>query len=469
MVMNKRNYKWIAIILGLSLLIGSVAVLVNQNTLMAKTNGEIEEEDTLETSAINLFEDTNTWKEIHINDSLLLKKDSDGNWNGVELDREQDDEKIANAITIISSLQALQDDSVKKEDIGLDQPSITIELLDDTDSTLTATIGNISNNEQTYYAALSDSDQVYQVPLAAVEQIPLTGHDVTDNAITTIKTDAVRQMTIFNGIQKIELKPTSSYTEEEARTNLSGWFMYQPYSGVKNVQYSKMEAMLYGVDSLELEKVVAESTDDYAQYGLDDVDFTITLESNDKRDTLMIGSPADANNYYAKMENNDQVFTVSKETLEPYSYQAYDLVDHYVKIIALDVLSEIRVRSGDDEIVMEITEDNSTSSDDSRVKSLSFAINNKQIDDDTFRDLYKKIAGLSVTDEVTNADYQQPEATITYNLNLASNQSKEVKVEFVPYDEEHFAAFVDGTADFLIDKASVKEMISEIHKVEDEV
>ncbi|WP_186578221.1 DUF4340 domain-containing protein [Aquibacillus kalidii] len=470
--MSKR-YKLISVAVGFTLFIGLLIVLSNQPVKTAKPDVEADQGKEEEAAAVtveNLLPSTDDFKEIRItneNGELMLKQDASGNWNGIDLDREQDNNKVNNAIVGIFSLQGIKASSISREDTGLDESKTTIELLGESGTTVTTiSIGKISEDEKFKYVALSDKkDAIYQVPVALLQPIPTRSHDLTDNSITTIKSESVNKITINNGMETIELLPSSPYEEEEVRTNLSGWFMHQPYKGVYSVQYNKLENILLGVNELELEEIMVEGVDDLQSYGLDDVNFTISLQSDSDQDTILIGSPAGGNTYYAKMKDDDKVFTISKKLLEPYSYQAFDIVDHFVKIISLDVLSEIKVKTNDNETVMKIAKNLADHAVNSKEKGMTFKVDGHVMEDKKFRDLYKRIAGLSATDVVTNAEYDHPEVSITYTIQLASDETKEILVEFVSYDEENYVAFVGDTAELLVDKQQVKDMINEINKV----
>ncbi|MFC4321564.1 DUF4340 domain-containing protein [Litchfieldia salsa] len=462
--MNKRNML-VSIIITISLVIGLFFFFSNSGAQKATS-----EEDQLiasETMTVeNLISNAKTLKEIHVfheDDKVSLIKRDTGAWDGVDLEREQDRVKVDNTIVNILSLQGMKVNEVSEDDTGLKSPFITLELIDETGALENVYIGSLSQDKRFYYVSLATNKVIYQVPIEMIEQLPLESHDLTNNAITDIKSDTVKHITIDNGKQTIELLPSSSYLEEEVRTNLSGWFMHQPYKGVYSVKYNKMADMLYGIDKLEFEEVIGEHVEGDHQYGLTDVNHSITIATDSKQDTILIGKLVDDHSYFAKMKSDNKVFTISKKVLEPYSFQAFDIVDQFVKILALDVLSKVKVNTPEDEIVMVIKQKNMQTSSESK-QNLEFQLNDQLIEDKEFRDLYKSIAGLSVTGEVLDAQYKQAESTITYTLNLANNDTKEIIVEFVPYNDRHYAVFIDQSADFIIEKQRVQEMIELLNK-----
>ncbi len=271
----------------------------------------------------------------------------------------------------------------------------------------------------------------------------------------------MRKIDIYNGVQTIELAPVSPFSEEEVRTNLSGWYMHEPYNNIYSVKYNPMSEMIYGIKDIEWLEVIDESGENLEEYGLTDVNFKITFSSDDEEETILIGAPATAGSYYAKLADDDNVFTVANTALHPYSYQAFDLVERFVKIIALDVLKRLEIQTAARDYVITVDQVNDGNEPDSNAV---FKINDQQIEDEVFRELYVAIVGLSVDQEIDDAIYTTPEVTMSYTIMDSDNGEKEVIVELVNYDEESYAVFLDDQADFLVKKDEFSQMIENINE-----
>src|SRR5690625_4209943 len=216
--------------------------------------------------------------------------------------------------------------------------------------------------------------------------------------------------------------------------------------------------MLTGIEALEWSDTIKEDERDLAQYGLADPDFTISFGSNDQEETLLIGDRATDDDHYAKLNDEDTVVTIDSESLHPYSLEAFNLVEKFVKIIAVDVLETLKIEvNGDESIVVSVEHHG----DD---EEPSFSIDDQRVEDQTFRDLYKTIAGLSFSEEVTDAVYEKHDAMMTYTISDEQTETKDITVEFVDYDTDHYAVFIDQKADFIMEKADFTNMIDEIRK-----
>src|SRR5699024_4350268 len=137
----------------------------------------------------------------------------------------------------------------------------------------------------------------------------------------------------------------------------------------------------------------------------------------------------------------------------------FDLVERFAKIIALDVLKQLDIQTGDRSYI--ITVDQGEDGDMTESDSI-FTINEQQIEDEVFRDLYVAIVGLSVDQEVDDAIYTTPEVTMSYTIMDSEDGEKEIIVELVNYDEEHYAVFLEGQADFLVKRDDFDQVMDHI-------
>ncbi|MEK5038148.1 DUF4340 domain-containing protein [Sporosarcina sp. FSL K6-3457] len=280
-----------------------------------------------------------------------------------------------------------------------------------------------------------------------------TNQNSQETLVFQITTEEVNKIIIDNRGERIELLPTSPYSEEEVRTNLSGWYVHQPYKNVYSVKYNKMSDILYGLANIKRGEILTGNEKSLEEYGLVNANFKISIASKDKEETILIGVPATSESRYAKLETDDRVFTIHSSALEPYSYQAFDIVEKFVKIVAIDVLKQLTIQFTDQEVA--ITVEHQENLD----LGFTIDINGDEIEANKFRQLYKSIAGLSVKEEIGDAKYGPPAATMIYTILDSDKGENEVKVEFVPYNNKSFAVFIDHKADFIIEKKEFFEMI----------
>lgn len=451
----KRKY-----LIAIGVVVISLAVVLFFITKETSTNKEDNKQET-ELLIKNSQQIDNVTFQMGTPVTLVKEKDE---WKIKDSDQAADQTKIKTALTTLFSWEG-EKVNVKKKDVGLDFPQVKLILGSSEGEKQEWAIGDLNSQSTAYYVENKNTDTIYLVTSTMIETLPLQKQGYTDNKIITITAETVNNITINNGVETIELTNDGPYPEEESRANLTGWYVHAPYEGYYNAAYSKMSDMIYATDQFEMTELVATNPTDLTEYGLDKVEFSIKFETAEKTEEVLIGSRAAGSNYYAKLAGETAVFTISNQLLEFYSYQAFDLLDGYVKIIALDVMEKLIIESPNlsTEIVMEHTKE--TNAEGEEEISSVFSVDDRIIEEDAFRQAYKFVAGLKVSKVVKDATYQEPAVQLTYIIGLGKDNQKEIDVAFVPYDADYYAVFVDQIADFLVLKEDVNQMLLEMHTI----
>lgn len=461
----KLKFKIISIVMAFILIIGLLFVFSD----MKKTEDELETTDDQQLDEKTaLFWSEADFNEIrlmseHEDNEIILQKNEQGNWDTAKpLAEKVNLNKLDQAVSIIFSLSGHSKEvEVTTDEVFTEEEERSIILMNQSGIKEKLTIGSKNNDGTFYYVKLLESDEIYQVSAQLIDALPSSQEDLFDRSVIQITSGQVREISIYNGIQTIELAPVSSFSEEEVRANLSGWYMHEPYRHIYFVKYNPMSEMIYGIRDIEWLEIVDESGDDLERYGLMDVDFEITFSSDNEKETILIGAPAANQSYYAKLADDDKVFTVNSNALHPYSFQAFDLVERFVKNVALDVLKQLEIQTDDGNYVITVDQIDAENAPESHTV---FKINDQQIEDEVFRELYVAIVGLSVDQEIDDARYTTPEVTMSYTIMDGDDGEKEIVVELVHYDEENYAVFLDQQADFLVKKDEYSHMIEDINE-----
>lgn len=461
----KLKFKKVSIVIALILIIGLLFVFLDKKN----SDDDFEADPNLEQDEqTTLFWSEADFNEIHLinehEEEIVLLKNEQGNWDpATPLAENVNLNKLDQAVSIIFSLSGHSKEvELSTDEVFTAEEERSITLLNQSGIKEKLTIGKKNDDGTFYYVKLLESDEIYQVATQLIDALPASQEDLFDRSIVQITSEQVREIIINNGIQTIELAPISPFSEEEVRANLSGWYMHKPYNNIYSVKYNPMSEMIFGIKDIEWLEIVEEAADDLEQYGLVDVNFEITFSSDDEEETILIGAPATNQSYYAKLADDDKVFTVDNSALHPYSYQAFDLVEKFVKIIALDVLIELDIQIGNENYLVTVDQmnDNLTESD----SDLIYKINDQQLEEDIFRELYVTLVGLSFDEEVDDATYNTPEVTMSYTIIDGDDGEKEITVELVDYDEENYAVFLEGQADFLVKKESLSQVIESMQE-----
>ncbi|ENH97839.1 hypothetical protein J416_03206 [Gracilibacillus halophilus YIM-C55.5] len=448
----KIRRKWLLLIM---MFVGLISILIwavlknDQETVEAaeeqvlKATGEIQAIDVFADQRVSLTKEGDNWTVPHVDQSIYR-------------------ERVQGFITAMTEMKGEAID-VDRSSVALKFPNVTVKFTNQAGEGQRISVGQMHPNREQYYIEHMERQQVYLVDRTVIETIPLHPNDIVDQRLISIAPNQLQQITIHNGTEHIELQKESPYSDAEALAHISGWYMHEPYEGVYSVGFTPMQEILNGIEQLEATKTV----DDESDVGLTDSNFSITFMSeNQRKQTVVIGDPAPEQQYYAKVKGEDQIYTLETALLDPYSRPSFDMIDKFVSIISLDVLNQLTIDTSSGEKIR-IEVDHKQSSTDQDGKQ-DFFINDKKIEEQSFRNMYQSVAGLTVDRHLKKEPKtEEADVTMTYEIRLENGDVKTKKVNFVSLNQEEFAVQLrEQVMEFAIKKEKVYQAIETIRNGE---
>lgn len=392
---------------------------------------------------------------IQGDEGFKIVKDQD-QWMVLDRLEETDQEAVMQAIAVLSQM-AGEKVGAKRQSVGLDFPRLAIRVDYENDRFIRVSLGHPDPTGGGYYVEIQGDDQsgIYFVENILIDYLPLKVNNYLVTALLPWSIDQVESIKINRQPETIHLTKSSPYPAEETRTNVGGWFIAEPYTHYYGTSYTEMQELNQALQTLQMSELVEKDVTDLSQYGLDSSDFSIEFSTADDQRTLLIGEAETESTTFARYADANDVFLIANELLTPFEQSASDYHDGYVKIIAIDNLSQLSIESE------RLTTDVYVEKDGDDVH---FKVNDQFLFEKGFREAYTAIAGLPVAGLSKDAAYQEAEITITSTIVLEDGE-KVVALELVDYDEEHYAAFVNQESDFLVKKAHVDEALTVIEQV----
>ncbi|WP_079710809.1 DUF4340 domain-containing protein [Paraliobacillus ryukyuensis] len=443
--MNKLIKASLVVLIGMTM-VGFQFFLTNHTTLSHEVKA----------ATVKLITNDHEIDEMRIqtSQSFTLKKEQQ-KWMTSDSEFAVDQEVITTALQAITALEGKHID-IEKKDVGLDFPKIMLKLNSLGKEVLELTIGDLTKDKTKYYVEDRTNQAIYLVDRSLMETFPYNLQSYLENAILSLAADRIEQININNGTETIELTAKPPFTEEETKASVTGWFIHAPYQGYYQTAYTKMSAILYGIDQLQMTALIEKNPTDLEKYGLADTDFTIAFKAGNKTETIKIGNPAAEGNYYAKLADKPSVFTINTELLNLFSYPAKQMHDGYIKMLALDTLNQLVVKTTDETFTVDISHRRNNEGE----MTSKFVMNDNAINDKTFREAYQRVAGLKAAGLIKEPVKGEPKITIQYDVQVAGHQEKQVKIELFAYNDAHYAIYVDGVGDFVVRKDELDQMIT---------
>ncbi|GAB2539624.1 DUF4340 domain-containing protein [Gracilibacillus alcaliphilus] len=441
-----KKYKFIVIIIGI--MIAAVLLIVfldmdKQVETNAKDRRLLEHFDSMDTI------------QIHADTKLSLHKEGE-KWNLEGAEQSLDQSALERFLTAMETMQG-EPVEVNKNDVYLDFPTVAVTFHNQEGDKQQITIGQMHPQANKYYVEQKNQEQVYLVDRELIETIPLQPKHLLDYQLLTVQAKDVTEMTIDNGTEVIELSRDSPFSEQEALAHISGWYLQQPYSNY-SIAFSMMQEMLQTIQHFEAEPV----SDLQQAAGLGDADFTITFKTPDQEEQLIIGDPAANNRYYVQVAGRDDVYTVEAALLEPFSHQAYDMIDPFVYIVPMETLESLEMEVADGSITFAFNHQ----PEGDQVQTTVYYQGNK-LDTEAFREIYKQVIGLTFDgkyeeEELTDTD----QARLSFRLQTEEAESLTTNIEFVSISPTHYAIKRENTPiDFVIEKQKVEQAFTSLQHI----
>lgn len=443
----KRSAKMGLGLLLIGMLIG-IAILLLQNQ---------QKPNTVEAASVKIVDQIDQVDQLAVqaSQSFTITREAEHWMTDSELDVDQ--AMVEEALAAVAAFEGKEVD-VNKKDYGLDFPRVVIQLSAGSTDMLQLAIGDMNSEETKYYVEDKTNQTIYLMERSLLEAFPFEKQSYLDNDLLRLRADQLDHIEINNGTEVIELTTESPLSEAETRANVTGWLIHGPYKGYYHTSYTVMSEMLNGVEELQINEWVEKEATNLAEYGLDTVDFSIMFEAGDQSETLRIGDPAANGNYYAQLAGSESVFTVQTTWLNSFSYPAEYLHDGYVKIMALDTLKKLTVQTKDQVIAIDIAHQ----LDDQEEVQSTFSIDGKELEEKPFRQAYQYLAGLQADGILEYEVTGDPEVVISYELDETAQQ---INVSFLPYNQTHYAVYVNDVGDFIVSKDDVHEMLTEMQEM----
>ena len=178
----------------------------------------------------------------------------------------------------------------------------------------------------------------------------------------------------------------------------------------------------------------------------------------DKQLVITVGKEADDSNRYIMVNDSDQVYTMSVDTLSAFTDKTEeDFLDMTVSYVSINNLSEMKVTYQGNEYKVNVSRETSTDDDGNETETVTYKLNGKELESSDLTPFYNKLANMTAQKRLTEecTPENDPEMTVT----LKEEDGDSLEVSYYSYDTNYYAAVV-GEKVYLVNKMNVKEMFT---------
>ena len=204
-----------------------------------------------------------------------------------------------------------------------------------------------------------------------------------------------------------------------------------------------------------------------------DSDSTTETVTTNKQEVLLLGGQDSSGNYYAKLESQSNIYTISSSSVESFlSIDVKTLVSNYVSNYIFADLDRVTIqKDGESYEFTKTTEekakekddsDDSKSEDSDTETVTTYFMNGNEIKLEDFSSFYSNISSLECQEWLDEVPETQDEPEMT--VEFYKENGVYFKVEYYPYDSNFYLVKNNQGTACLVNKMKIKEIESSFEK-----
>ena len=207
---------------------------------------------------------------------------------------------------------------------------------------------------------------------------------------------------------------------------------------------------------------VEADTDTDAETGTEtqaETDTDTETRTVEKQAVLLIGDQEEDGNYYAKMQDNQYVYTLDASTVEGItSITRENFLDTKVSDYSFADMDKVTfIRNGSTYTATKVTQEVESDEEDGETTTeTSYLINGKEVDMTEFSEFYAQITALEWQSQVSDA---QPEGDPEFTVTFEKAGGIEVTTDYYSYDNNFYLVIDSKGNKELVNKIKVKEIL----------
>ena len=460
--MKKRQRNAIVMVVALALLAGAYLYMINRPAPEPQAGDEKIE--------ISKFDKDSIVKMVlESEEGTLTLEKKDDNWSVAEFSqpvelRKVADDDIAYSFASLYAERIVEENPKELSVYGLDKPAVTAKAYLEDGTVKVLYLGNKTPAGNTYYLMAEGDPKVYTVWMNHGEHFHYKLSDIREKKLAEINT---QEMTYLKLARKdmpvIEIVSNEDRTEEEIQFNFGLWRMVQPYAFPKGIDSDKFDKMLQAISSVAIKDIADNHASDLAKYGLDEPEAELLVKDKENTLHLFFGDDTEDGKYvYFRTADDNTVYTVEKSKTEFLKTKPFEIVEKFAYIVNIDNVDKIIVEGRGKTHVLTLTRTTKEAEEEDEEDEVitTYKVDGKEVEEKHIKKFNKSLIGLLVDAENDRELEEQPDVKTTFFLNKGS--VREMYVNYVPYDNDFYAVFLNGQSEFVISRRQVNKMLDDL-------
>lgn len=417
---------------------------------------------------------------------IFLKSENEWKNDGDE-EFPVDQDAMENLIENIVSLEAdrVLEDVEGLSEYGLEEPSNTIKLTDESGTEKEILLGNQNQTTGDYYISLAENpDTVYVTSADLSSKLP-------DSVMELAESDEYPSVA-SSDVKEIRVEKAEGNYHLVKNEDTSSWEVTGEDGTAYSAEYQEVSSLASSLTGIVYSSLVDYDADDLSIYGLDQPSAQIYLkyeetveeesenqaessssvsesseneeepETVEKELILYIGGQDEDGNYYVRLNDSSQVNTVAEDTLS--SILENNSVKYWSSSIGYFSVSKLKsveiTYEGEIRTIERLTEE-SEDEDGNAEETVSYTSGGTKLDADKTETFLYSLSGMSAqSKDPSLTSPESAEITVT-----VKTESETFTVNCTPYDENFYLVTDEEGRPGLVNKNSVLGMIEDYRAI----
>jgi hypothetical protein len=387
----------------------------------------------------------------------------DDSWILEGFDHEIDQNEVNSIARSIARMQAervIEEDPEDLASYGLSDPEVKATGIFADGTEVTVFLGNRTPTGRTYYVKRQEGDTVFSVSGYHGSNFNVETTDLRDR---DIKSPVDLDKLIYLKISADETVEVVPIEEDDPKIGLgfSRLKVIQPFLAPRGIdtQYF-LELVKKFPNYFRIQEFIDDDPEDLSQYGLEDPRAELEIKDSDGNEFhLLIGDMKDENTIFVKTADRPGVFTINSYELDFLDVKPFSFVERNSLLVNIKFVDGITARTPTWEFNANIEREG-----EGEDAEETFYVNGEVFPDKPFRKIYQHLIGIALEGLAPEpVTYGESFLTINYKLNIEDEEN--VKVEFIPYNQDFYAFYHEGVGEFLVSKLQVQEHVEAIQQI----
>ena len=439
----------------LLLLVALFIILIGLLLFQKKDASSPDETTSTTIAVVSLLKKDVKSMELSKEGSSLIYLPTEESWTFSEAEKYPLDEaslnRSCNSLLKISASKSFQ--SKELENFGLKSPSQSITYILNTGEKIHLNLGDLTSDGNFIYGQKAGDDQIYLLPST------LASYMVTDKTSFRLRELAsidYQTLTHFIASGK-DLEAFDIKTETDSNAFISSYIAETP-QGPISVDSTAFTRLLQKLPTtLQVSQFVADNVTDLTPYGLAEPKLRLFIENtipateteasteNEQapQPTLTTldyiwGNETENGEIYFMEKGGSSVYTMASDEITSFikDLNFFKLISKQPAFVNLDTITDVTLSFGTENYKLSLSEESKTSSSEKEEPQVIYTINEKSVEEKTFKEIYRTLISLSASTLLEGPQVaDSPGLQIVFKLKDGTTK----EVTFYPYNYQYYS------------------------------